>query len=209
MKAYIYLWQGSRSSLLFCYILGVFVVDSDYKEPPGMITSKYATYNPGRFIDPNLLKDIDINLYYLNPSDLNKEGDYAIYKLKTKIITNLKIKYKNIDITVFSKPTKLIERLLVRYCIIAWRSRLKSWSATFINDKKTHKVRRLRIKKFKYNFIDLEKDLELHKSYLLSCKVLPCIYDWMKVIKLFKDIEPKPAWYCKEIDSYKKSIGDF
>lgn len=198
MIFYCYTWKGPKEHLLGCYFSYVcnFKTDLDNEEMERIVpTSKSNIYFPSKNID-HLLDYVDLwDWEETTATDINKEGDYALYKNKVKLHNNLKQFSSSYYIQEVYKPSTWQSRLVIILAVNSWRTRMQDYTLDYLDYTK-------------FTYEDLERNKWAHKNYLKRLHILPNIYIWEKAIQLFKHDKYKPVWYKKEIDLYNKLIGE-
>lgn len=195
MIVYTYTWKGPKESLLGCYVTVAIVFVAAEENMEELIPkSKANVYFPRKDIS-SFNKYIDNIVWKLTDStSLNREGDYALYKNKTRLLNPF-----TIDKTCYVKEVTNLntwqERLTIIKAIDIWREKMDIYTRDYLEPTK-------------FFYEDLERNKWAHKNYLKRLKILPSIYLWYKVVQLFYKEKYKPIWYKKEIDSYKKLIGE-
>lgn len=197
MIGYTFTWNGSKESLLAFSITTLLIVESESSDSymEEVIPKSYLNiYNPRKDISSFFTEDLIQDFIITSCNKINNEGDYSIYKSKNRLI-NRYIELNLTDIKKVTSPNNWIERLSIIYAIKCWQRQLKIWDTIYNSVSKK-------------SFLKLEKNKRFHKEYLAHQEVLLPIYDWYKVIDLFKDDSIKPNWYHIELYNYKRLIGE-
>ena len=205
MIGYLYSWKGPKKGLL-AYVVNTALI---YKEDSindsimesSVPTSKYSIYNPPKdptiFTDKGLMSLEDIPSIITLPKNYNYYGDYAINKDLLKMKSWYSTKSEPTYFKTIIRPGNWYERLLIMSAVYQWRCLLERISIQYLEFNSSYK-----------SYFKLEKNIYEHKEYLLTLKYLPSIYNWYKVMDLFKDDEIKPEWYYHQLQIYKEKIGE-
>ena len=154
--------------------------------------SKATLYgDPSRFCS-RVIDLENIPVWYREPNQINYSGGQKACAFSRLI---QKPSEGATYINYVNAPTKWPSRLAIMSAVYFRNKRIRLWTD--------------RISDYKYkDYFRLERNRQLHKEYLGTLKMLPDIYDWVKVMNLFKDDSTKPIWYYKELEEYKKQIGE-
>ena len=194
MIHYFYTFKGGRDSLLALHTTVTFCVCGEVRKDMEFLVpkSKATLYgNPSRFCT-RIIDLATIPVWYTEPQKvnlgINQQAQVFSRLIKKPSNGSYYVRY-------VVKPTNWASRLAIMSAVYYRNERLLLWSD--------------RISDFKYqDYYRLEKNKQLHKEYLRTLEILPEIYDWVKVMNLFKDDPVKPLWYDRELLEYKKQIGE-
>ena len=191
MQGFYYVYRGPKTSLFARYGTALFVTDE-------INETKYESQIPGlgHLFDRGLnvvihtkpesvmfTREIDFN-------DLNNTGELAVKRNEKWLYSYAQAHAishgKNLHIKQVSNPGPWYERLAVYAAIKTRRCKIESLS-----------------NQWGINLCELERDINRQIQYLSCLKLLPPEVDWMKTMKAFKSVYPKPAWWYQEIHYFK------
>lgn len=186
----LYVWKGSKQSLIGPWIVAGFLVEDVYLIKENEVPHKNSLFKSRKSLNKyNEIVKNNLNIVSIPSSLINTEGEYAIFKAFNKIKSyaysraiEKKLKLK---INIFTTPTSWYERLTILY-------------AVFIRHQYI-----LRLSQKNINYFLLENNLDAHINLLIKYKYLPPIYIQDKCLNLFKNIYPKPTWWINEINLIK------
>lgn len=186
----LYVWKGSKQSLIGPWIVTGFLVEDFYLLKENEVPHKKSLFKSRKSLNKyNEIVQNNLNIVSIPSSLINTEGEYAIFKAFNKIkayayskAIEKKLKLK---INIFTTPTSWYERLTILY-------------AVFIRHQYI-----LRLSQKDINYFLLENNLDAHINLLIKYKYLPPIYIQDKCLNLFKNIYPKPTWWINEVNLIK------
>lgn len=193
-----YTWKGPKDHLLGCYITYCLQFKPNYSNEDMEFVvpnSKAHLYFPRKDIsiyDPF----ISYQRYTVTTAkEINKNGDYALYKNKERLLKSCCLETKCSNIKLVEDVDSWMNRLSIIISVNKWRFYMDKFTKDYLSYTK-------------FTYEDLERNKWGHKNYLKRVKILPDIYIWDKTINLFVKEKYKPLWYKKEIDLYNKLIGE-
>jgi hypothetical protein len=201
MQAYCYIYRGPKQSLLGMYVVGMLVIKEGTRRPKDLrvpsVKHLYDRYlyleeeiqDPRTYYQAEIREGIYRYVCSINADEINRHGELAVKKTVDKMRSwALSISILQGHEELFFKRVKYPKTWYERY-LVAITSSMRRNLLTGI-----------------YSCCFLNESLELNLSQQLSIvgdyKLLPPYFDWTKTIKAFSNLEPKPFWWSKEIDSY-------
>lgn len=185
-----YVYKGPHNSLLAPCILGAIQVpNKDYED---LVPSVSRIYDRRKSLKKfnNIMGKLDLHIATVDAPDINSFGDSAAQKKIDRM--TLKFHAQAVDsrdvcyIKRVKTPKLWHERLLVILTVYYRNKFLESLS----NDTAP--------------LVELDADYERHIEVMKTYKHLPPLYHWEKSMAAFKDIEPKPLWYQRELQTIEK-----
>lgn len=197
MFGFYYIYKGPKQSLIARYDAILFMTHRLVSErAEEEILSVGQLYKNGtKFTEkPNHISGTTFKRI-VGPEDLNSKGALAIEEAKKELMAHAFYYAAKIDtdgavyIKDITKPKYWYERLTVRASVESRAIYIQSLSV-----------------QEGYPLAEWEKSTEDQVRYLLTLRVLPHYFDWVKTMKVFKDIYPKPTWWEQEYRHYKQLV---
>ncbi len=193
MIAAYHVYRGHKNSLLAMPTIGFVYHLNNLPEYEKLVPSIVHIYRKKNL--KNVLKipvrGLEVKYINIPGEQYNYYGNYIIKKEIDKLASVPKA------IALENNISLKIENLLKPY---VWYKRAAAKTAIHYRSilLKSNSV---------YNhYLDLETNVEEQIKYLNSCIYLPMEYDWMKTMKTFKDVYPKPKWWYKEINDFNNLV---
>jgi len=194
MKLNLYTFKGPSSALIGPWITVGFL-HNFYKLNKEIIPSVLLDPAPFNFNEiPSNLSEYDyllktrFSMISIPATTINSKGSYSILEAESKIMSY----YKSVSLTKH-RPLKINKITIPE----TWDEKLTVLCACFY--RKQYLIRRSNHYIHKVNYIELEKNINAHKDLICTFKFLPSNYILSNCISLCKNIEPKPAWFLREL----------
>lgn len=194
--AFYYLYKGPKTSLFPFYTMSLVVtptLDPVYDKQLPAYNHLFDKRDWFQFDGP---PGMNFGFRTITPEELNVHGNNIIKQKQTQLYQYFCSSFMqaNIHITEVTKPRLWPEKLAVLMAV-------KHRNDLIENKRLIEDDRRSR-------YIVIEKYPDQQKKYLGKLVLLPDDVDWIKAMDLFNDVYPKPYWYQREIETYRRLILD-
>lgn len=193
MECYYYVYKGPKESLFACYTAASIMIPSynpGYEKRVPAIKHMYDR-RAGYFINP--IEEADVHIYSMSDTQINRDEFWTMADTKKKIYYTALGFAKNYSKPVYCKevcnPKIWPERLAVIIAVAHRRN--------LMDIHLTNRGLDLNIESSK------EAQMDVIKDYLEFDPRLK----WDKCMEAFQHVQPKPAWYRKELIRYNQIIG--
>lgn len=201
MNGYFYLYKGPKESLFTLYVCSLYI----YRDIPD---SKYQNKFPsaGRIFDydvkyPNLIIENAASFIYIdiiNHDTYERLGEYAIPDSRKRLYNAGQslgvLCEKNVYIKEVTNPQMWYEKYTVIKAAEYRRGNIVTLAESF----------NLSVKELN----QIERSVDEQINLLMNLPLLPPECNWIKTMKAFRDVYPKPSWWDKEMNHYNQTIKE-
>lgn len=185
-----YVYKGPHNSLIAPCVLGAIKVpNEDYED---LVPSVSRLYDKRKSLKKfaDVVGKLDLHIATIDAPDINSFGSKAIQNKLDRMTLKYHAQAMDLRDVCYIKQVKTPklwnERLLVILTVYYRNVFLES-----ISDGDAP-------------LVELEADYERHIEVMKTYKHLPPMYHWERSMAAFKDIEPKPLWYQREMQTIEK-----
>lgn len=197
MYGFYYIYKGPKHSVFNFYIGSFFITESIDSKYEKSVPNKGHIYKPEslNWIDTKSLPTTYMNLKTFDSDLLNIYGDTLLKKGKKTLLnsymSSLKFSRKNLFVKDVVSPTTWPERMAVINAVV----------------ERNIVINRVEIVE-EVSISKVETSKESQINYLYDLRVLPPYVNWYKAVELFTNVYPKPIWYKKELEDYRRLCNE-